>query len=157
MSYFIRLIKHAVPWVLSAPLESVGGCIQQPGYCNCYLTGSILASSSPLAPHVVTTAPKWILCCPSPVRCSDFQSGFPEFLWSGGEPLGVHQPHCDSPPADNAGHAGGDCLLRPSPLPLTATYILRPPPPGGATCSVRASCRTLTGEGRRPGQGQELV
>lgn len=39
---------------------------------------------------------------------------FPEFLWSCGEPLRVHQPHGHGPSADDAGHPGGDSLLTPS-------------------------------------------
>lgn len=77
----------------------------------------------------------------------------PEFLWPRGEPLRVHQPHSDGPPADYTGHSGGDRLLRPSPLPLEAAPIQLLPPPGGATSSVRARCRTLTGEGKRGDKG----
>lgn len=91
----------------------------------------------------------------NPVVCSYYGTSFtcflshkliqtflPEFLWPRGKPFRVHQPHRDSPPADNAGHPGGDCLLKHSSPPLRATHMQRLPPPGGTT-SFTASCRTL--------------
>ncbi|TNM97021.1 hypothetical protein fugu_015177, partial [Takifugu bimaculatus] len=65
---------------------------------------------------------------------------------------GVHQPHGDHPPADHAGHAGGDRLLRPLPPPR---FPSEPRTSGGVRDSHMFCHGNPAGAGRGSGEGRE--